>query len=247
MKLLPRARRRGGARAGALVSAAAMGILLASCGSSPPLQEASVFLPGAENTDIATPAPSPTPSPAPPTSPPSSSGAAGYSARRSYGPPRYPLVGQFDAPSVGVHLPLVAVGIVRGAMDAPEGPIGSMFWREAFWLDLGAVPGTAGTATIAGHLDDYDGRPAAFWNIRSLQTGAEVTVTRASDGAVERFRIVETDTWSLSVANSPSNLQRIYGGGPTDGVARLTLITCTGRWVNGEYDHRFVAFATLET
>jgi sortase family protein len=243
---LPRPRRRGRARVALLVSASTIGILLVSCGSSPQLREASVLLPGAENTDIPTAAPSPTPSPAPPTSAPSYSGPVSYGPAPRPAPPRYPLVGHFDAPSVGVHLPLVAVGVVRGAMDAPEGPIGSIFWREAFWLDLGAVPGTAGTATIAGHLDDYDGRPAAFWNIRYLQVGAEVTVTRASDGAVQRFRIVETDTWSLSQANTATNLQRIYGGGPSDGVARLSLITCTGRWVNGEYDHRFVAFATLE-
>jgi hypothetical protein len=54
--------------------------------------------------------------------------------------------------------------------------------------------------------------------------------------------------WTLSQANTKSNLARIYGDGTAgDGTARLSLITCTGRFVNGEYDHRFVAFAVLET
>jgi sortase (surface protein transpeptidase) len=149
---------------------------------------------------------------------------------------------------VGVHINVVSVGLDRhGAMEAPEGRLGSSFWREGFWYRGGAVPGNPGTATIAGHLDDTAGRPAAFWTIRNLRAGDEVTVTRVADGAVLKYKIVETDVWTVAQATQHDNLQRIYGGGGADGVARLSLITCTGRWVHGGYDHRFVAFAVLET
>ena len=224
-------------------------VLLAACGA----QSVSPAMGVVSFPELQEPAATQAPT-APPTAPPTSAAAQGRAYVPSGGgtyhpaPPRYPLVAHFDAPSVGVHLPVVAVGIVRGAMEAPEGPLGSAFWREGFWLRQGVVPGMPGTATIAGHLDDTAGRPAAFWNIRNLRSGDEVTVTRVSDGAVLRFRIVETDVWTLAQANTAANLHRIYGDGTaSDGVSRLSLITCTGRWVNGEYDHRFVAFAELET
>jgi sortase family protein len=224
--------------------------------SSAPAVAAPVTTPAATSTPAPSPAAAPTPSATPtptPTTPPPAPvpAAAGRAASPPAppSPPRYPTVFQFDAPSVGVDVPVVSVGLdSQRAMEAPEGPLGSAFWREGFWLRYGAVPGNPGTATIAGHLDDTAGRPAAFWNIRGIQTGAEVSVTRLSDGAVLKYRVVETDVWTDSQASTPDNLRRIYGDGTAgDGVARLTLITCTGRWVNGHYDHRFVAFAQLES
>jgi len=232
---------------GGLVAAAVV-TLLAACGSGQtPIPEAGVVAPLALQTPDWTPPPTPTPAPTPSAAP--QQYGTGTVSRGVYrpSPPRYPVVDRFDAPSVGVHINVAAVGIVRGAMEAPEGPLGSVFWKEGFWLDLGAVPGNPGTATIAGHLDDTAGRPAAFWNIRYLHVGDELSVTRLSDGAVLHYHIVETDTWTLSQANTTANLRRIYGDGTSgDGVARLSLITCTGRFVNGEYDHRFVAFAVLD-
>ena len=223
-------------------------MLLAACGSSslvPQAHRVAVRTTPAP-TASATAAPTATPTAVPP-APARGQYVASTGVRRA-APPAYPLIGRFDADRVGVHIPVVSVGLVHGAMDAPEGPLGSMFWREGFWLRLGVLPGNPGTATIAGHLDDTAGRPAAFWNIRNLVAGDEVTVTRTSDGAVERFRIVETDVWTLAQANTAANLQRIYGNGSAgDGVARLSLITCTGHWNGHEYDHRFVAFAVLES
>jgi len=230
----------------ALVAIAALSVVLATRGTpAPPHPLVSAVVNDVPTaTAEPTPTPTPTPSPAPA---PTAAPATTYTGGGGYTPPSYPLVGHLVAPAVGVHLPVVAVGIVHGAMDAPEGPLGSAFWREAFWLKQSAVPGNPGTATFAGHLDDTAGRPAAFWNIRNLKVGQEVIVTRQSDGAVLRFKIVETDVWSLATANRPANLARIYGSGPGDGVSRISLITCTGHWNGYEYDHRFVAFATLES
>lgn len=236
-----------GRRALALPTLAAA-VLLAACGSSSVVPQARrVALATPAPTATATAAPTPTPTAVPPAPAPARY-VASTGVRRPAPPPAYPLIGHFDAGRVGVHIPVVSVGLDHGAMAAPEGPLGSMFWREGFWLRLGVLPGNPGTATIAGHLDDTAGRPAAFWNIRNLVVGDEVVVTRSSDGAVKRFRIVETDVWTLAQANTAANLQRIYGNGTAgDGVARLSLITCTGHWNGHEYDHRFVAFAVLES
>ncbi len=232
-------------RAGARVALGAAALLATACGTAaaaPPHAHTVALV-----TTVQFPAPPPpTANPATPQPAAGGSGVTSSTIGRGSAPPSYALVDHLDAPTVDVHIPVVSVGVVHGAMDAPEGPLGSPFWREGFWLSLGAVPGNPGTATIAGHLDDTAGRPAAFWNIRNLHTGDEFTVTRLSDSAVLRYRVVEIDVWSLSQANSRANLTRIYGP-TTDGLSRVTLITCTGHWNGYEYDHRFVAFAVLES
>lgn len=202
----------------------------------------------------APPTEAPTPTPAPTAAPVASSGGGGGAAPGGYRTPAaprppapnpYPVVFSFDAGSVGVHLDVASTGVNRqGAMDTPEGPLSSVYWHEAFWLRSGTTPGNVGTATIAGHLDDTAGRPAAFWNIRNLHTGAEVAVTRRSDGVLVRYRITEIDVLTIQQASQKSWLERIYGSG-TETQPLLTLITCTGRFVHGEYDHRFIAFAQM--
>ena len=162
--------------------------------------------------------------------------------------PAYSTVFDLDIASVGVHLPVVSVPLKDGSMDAPFGPLSSPVWHEAFWLNLGAEPGQPGTLSLAGHLDDTAGRPAAFWTVRQVQTGDIVTVTRRSDGSVARYRITDVHAYTDAQANSPAVLARFYGavgGGPSDGVARIAMITCTGHFVRGEYDHRFFAFGEL--
>lgn len=229
----------------------AVGVLATAavaCGPGHPLPVARAPMPPMQLEHDLRPLPTPTPVPAVPGGT-RTGGVSGAGVVRS---PAYPVVFRISAPSVGIDLPVVAVGVVRGAMEAPEGPLGSSFWREAFWLQYGAVPGTPGTATIAGHLDDTAGRPAAFWNLRSLRVGDLVTVTRLADGVRVTYRITEVEVLPDAVAATPPWLHRIYGsaaGGADDGVARITLVTCTGRWrgAGAGYDHRFLAFGEMVT
>jgi hypothetical protein len=220
-----------------VAAAAASGSFFAACGvglhpSSKPVAQNFVL--------HSRPRPSPvnTPTPAPP--------EAAVPVTATAGGQLY----EFDAPSVGVHLSVVPTGVKNGAMDTPEGPPGSIFWREAFWLNSSAQPGSVGTATLAGHLDDIAGRPAAFWNIRQLHAGDIVTFTRLADGVVLRYRVSEVGIWTDTAAATPEMLHRLYGaaaGGVDDGVARVSMITCTGHWRGPAlgYDHRFMAFAEL--
>jgi len=68
-----------------------------------------------------------------------------------------------------------------------------------------------------------------------------------------RFAVTDSKTYSLDEATEPEVLTEIYGAGPVagtwsqpsaDGLAHLTLITCTGTFVKGTHDHRLVVYAT---
>jgi hypothetical protein len=216
--------------------------------SAPPgAQSVEAFRPMAmrheiEPVDASTPAPPP---------PPAAPAVQYQSSAPVYRAPAYPIVYSISIPSVGINAQVAQVGLTsRGAMEAPEGPPGSVYWREAFWLGITAHPGDAGTMTVAGHLDDTLGRPAGFWTLRQVQPGAVVDVTRLADGVVFRYRISEANVYSTQQATAQPTMGRLYGppgGGVDDGVPRISLITCTGRFVHGEYDHRFIAFGQLIT
>lgn len=243
----------GGISAGLAV--VVLAVSLAHGGSAPAAVEVSpppviATDPTPAPSAAATAAPAPTadvPASGTRASTPDSGGGSGESSAPA-APRRSATLFDLRIAAVGISAPVIGVGVVHGAMDAPFGPASSPVWHEAFWLDVGAQPGQPGTMTIAGHLDDILGRPGAFWTLHKLQTGAVVEITRRSDGVTVRYRITEVDSYTNSQANSPAVLHRVYGsagGGTDDGVARISLVTCTGRYVNGEYNHRFVAYGEL--
>jgi hypothetical protein len=66
--------------------------------------------------------------------------------------------------------------------------------------------------------------------------------------------VTRSVTYTLKQTSDPAVLAQIYGTGPVtgqgpepsaDGVAHLTLITCTGNWVRtaGTFDHRLAVYA----
>src|SRR5437899_3826342 len=73
-------------------------------------------------------------------------------------------------PNLHVDAPVINVGATAsGAMDAPTSKaINSPYWTSVFWYALGAAPGQAGNAVIAGHVDRVGGDPAIFWSLSSL-------------------------------------------------------------------------------
>jgi hypothetical protein len=185
------------------------------------------------------PTPTPTPVPVAPQQP------AGYVPDTAH----YSALYRFQAPSVGIDLPVIDVGVVDGAMDAPGvSNANDPIWKTAFWLNLGAIPGYAGTATIAGHVTDSWGRAAGFWAIRDIQPGATIDVVRLRDSVTVHYRITDTHVYTTPETNAPDVLARLYGppgGGVNDGVARISLVTCAGRFVNGGYDHRVIAYGEM--
>ncbi len=157
-------------------------------------------------------------------------------------------------PSLQINAPVVGVGITaENVMDVPKGWAGNPVWQKVFWYRGSGIPGASGTATIAGHINDVLGRPAVFAHLSDLQSGDLIVVHDTRSGLDVRFTVVKTEIYFVQQAADPAVLAQIYGSGPIsgkgpqpapDGLAHLTLITCTGDFVNGSYDRRLVVYAT---
>jgi sortase family protein len=168
------------------------------------------------------------------------------------GPGAVPL--ELQLPSLDVVASVVGVGITpKNVMDAPMGPAGDPVWQQAFWYRGSAVPGALSTALIAGHVGGPGGSSAVFADLDRLRPGDPIVVHDTRSAVDVRFSVTESKTYSLDEAAEPAVLTQIYGAGPVagtwpqpsaDGLAHLTLITCTGTFRNGTHDHRLVVYAT---
>ena len=161
---------------------------------------------------------------------------------------------ELQIPSLNVDAPILAVGLTSGnIMDSPKGSIGDPVWGTAFWYRGGSEPGDIGTATIAGHVNDPLGQPQIFAHLQDLHSGDLIIVHVKNTRVNIRFTVNQTMVYSLQQSSDPAVLTRIFGSGPvagtgpvpaTDGLSHLTLITCAGYIVNGEFDHHTVVYAT---
>jgi sortase (surface protein transpeptidase) len=169
------------------------------------------------------------------------------------GPVNVPL--QLEIPSLRISTGVLGVGITStNVMDTPKGSANDPVWQKVFWYRGSGIPGSASTATIAGHVDDDLGRPAIFAHLKDLRAGDSIVVRDMRSGLDVRFLVTETATYTLRQTLDPAVLAQIYGAGPVDGLgpqlspdglSHLTLITCTGHWINGwgTFDHRLVVYA----
>ena len=168
------------------------------------------------------------------------------------GPVHVPL--ELQIPSLKVNAPILGVGLnPENAMDSPKGSIDDPVWHTAFWYRGGGIPGDIGTATIAGHVNDPLGRPEIFANLEDLQPGDLIIVHLKNTTMDIRFTVDQIEVYSVKESSDPAVLTQIYGTGPVSGTApqpaldslsHLTLITCAGNIVNGQFDHHVVVYAT---
>ncbi len=168
------------------------------------------------------------------------------------GPVDVPL--ELQIPSLRVSAPVIGVGLTASnVMDAPKGPISDPVWQSAFWYRGGGIPGDFGTATFAGHVNDPLARPAVFARLEDLRPGDLIVVRDTRNGRDMQFMITSTEIYSAEQASDPAILAQVYGVGPVsgqgplpapDGLAHLTLVTCTGAIVDGAFDHHVVVYAT---
>lgn len=161
---------------------------------------------------------------------------------------------ELQIPSLNVDAPILGVGLTSAnIMDSPKGPIGDPIWHTAFWFRGGGVPGDVGTAAIAGHVNDPLGQPEIFAHLANLQPG-DLIIVHLKDTTMDiRFIVNQVNIYSTQQSSDPAILTQIYGAGPVsgtgpqpspDGLSHLTLITCAGSIVNGEFDHHTVVYAT---
>jgi LPXTG-site transpeptidase (sortase) family protein len=138
---------------------------------------------------------------------------------------------QLLIPSINVHRPVEAVGANRfGYMDLPVNG-----WN-AGWFKGSPVPGALGDAVIEGHAG-YPDQPMIFARLVKLTAGDQIIVVLA-DGSRRLFLVSSTAV--LPVGSAPP------GMGQPGGPARLTLVTCAGRFDadNKSYSSRLVVEAT---
>lgn len=145
--------------------------------------------------------------------------------------PRPP--GRLIIHSIGVNAPVVPVGIdSTGAMGVTSQSF------DTGWYKLGPSPGDAGDAVIDGHFDWYDTSQAVFFKLKDLQLGDDIEVQRV-DGLTHHFKVTRVQ----SVAYNATVPGLFAAGGP----ARLSLITCGGKWDMrlGQYLQRVVVDSSL--
>jgi sortase family protein len=130
-----------------------------------------------------------------------------------------------------VQAPIEVKGVdARNVMEAPDRP------TDAVWYRFTARPGSGGNAVFSGHRDfGQPGTPAIFWHLDQLVPGDAIDVVSDKQTQI-RYRVIQT--WDYSLTSIP--MQQVLAADPTDEV---TLITASGTYVRGGYDHRLVVRA----
>ncbi|AYC30844.1 class F sortase [Paenisporosarcina cavernae] len=135
-------------------------------------------------------------------------------------------------PAINVDAPVEGYGVnKKGEMDVPNSVI------TTGWYDKGYMPGAAGNAVIAGHVDGKKG-PAVFYDLKELQNGDEIIVS--DEQGNEKIFVVDR-VKSYPVDEAP--LDEIFG---FKYGSSLNLITCTGDYSNGGYEERLVVYSNLK-
>jgi sortase (surface protein transpeptidase) len=161
---------------------------------------------------------------------------------------------ELQIPSLKVNAPVLGVGLTsKNVMDSPKGPIDDPIWHSAFWYRGSGIPGDIGTATIAGHVNDRLGQPEIFAHLKKLHPGDLIIVLDKKYNLEIHFMVDQIEVYSIQESSDPAVLTQIFGAGPVagtkpqpalDGLSHLTLITCAGNIVNGQFDHHTVVYAT---
>lgn len=134
-------------------------------------------------------------------------------------------------PRLGVDAQIVPVGVDRaGAMAVPPS------LDSVGWFNRGPAPGQPGSAVIDGHYGAS--QPAVFRALRLLRPGDEIQVVWPN-GRIDSFQVATKETVPLDA--HPAGLFT------RTGAARLSLITCSGAWIDSSrtYSDRLIVTATL--
>jgi hypothetical protein len=161
---------------------------------------------------------------------------------------------ELEIPSLKLNATVVGVGLnSNNVMDTPiSNSANDPIWQEVFWYRGGGIPGDVGTATIAGHVDDYLGRQAIFAHLKNIHKGDLIIIHDTRNGLEVHFKVTEIKTYDAKQSVDPLILEKIYGSGPVygegpqpseDGLSHLNLITCTGWFINGTFNRRLVVYA----
>ena len=131
-------------------------------------------------------------------------------------PDRTPRPVQLSIPAIDVRVAVDVVGLdAAGQVEVPVDV------ARSGWYRFSAKPGSGeGSTVIVGHVDGVDQGAGAFYDLRSLNPGDTITVTRADDRRVT-YEVVARERFSKDRVP----LRELFS---RSGIERLTLITCGG-------------------
>ncbi len=144
---------------------------------------------------------------------------------------RSPVALRIDA--LDLHAPVVARGrSADGQLDVPPDP------ATVVWYRSGSVPGSAGSAVLAAHVD-HAGKPGAFFALHELRPG-DTAAVEFDDGSTVAFEVFDQAMYRKRVLPIEELFTR-------NGDAVLTLITCGGQFnhTTRHYDSNTVVQATM--
>ena len=146
-------------------------------------------------------------------------------------PPPADVPVELAIPAIDVSVGVKPVGLtIERHLEVPD-------FGESGWYQPGPVPGQAGYAVIAGHIDSRNG-PDVFHQLHTLREGQDVQV-RMSTGAVVTFSVDQVkrqkkEALADSVMWEPSDRPH------------LALITCGGKFNHDRhtYPDNVIVYAT---
>ena len=107
-------------------------------------------------------------------------------------------------------------------------------WSTVGWYERSAKVGEEGNTILNGHYDDNYGRPAAFYNLKSLKVNDTVYLV---DSFGRNFYYQVTEIFYVSIYDKDRVAKVLESEGSS-----LTLVTCGGVWIasEGTYNNRLV-------
>lgn len=131
-------------------------------------------------------------------------------------PDRTPRPVELRIPAIDVRVAVDVVGLdAAGQVEVPVDV------ERSGWYRFSAKPGSGeGSTVIVGHVDGVDQGAGAFYDLRSLNPGDTVTLTRADDRQVT-YEVVARERFDKDRVP----LRELFS---RSGPERLTLITCGG-------------------
>ncbi|HZP56390.1 MAG TPA: class F sortase [Dehalococcoidia bacterium] len=139
-------------------------------------------------------------------------------------------------PKIGVDAPFsykVVPG--NGVMPNPNSWDDVAYYDFSSWPGMGGLPGKGGNVVLAGHVDYIRHGPAVFWDLHKLERGDRVQI-RLKDGSTVEYEVM----FNKFVSEDAGNFNQIVSATADESV---TLITCSGDFVNGHYNQRQIVWA----
>lgn len=136
-------------------------------------------------------------------------------------------------PSVGIDGFIQKVGVDQNRQVAVPNNV-----HIAGWFVDSVRPGEKGLSIIDGHVDGRLQDGAVFKRLPEVKKDAEIAV-EFGDGSSKTFRVISVTTVPESEAAG-----LLFSQDPVVS-SQLNLITCSGRYINGGYDHRTIVSAEL--